>query len=185
MWLPPARPGICRVLHDKECSRPRGGAKYAWISRFYDPKASQIRGLPETVRFGGGRSTVTLQPQWQAFFAEHNTPAAQQYLKRPYSGWRNDAEWPRVQQLCTASPQGTFVVVDRIEGDRAYIYSYRNDRHPSDYINIDYLQGFGVAYNDDSIGQPPCGRAYTFAISNKDDNLWIDKRDLTYWRAFP
>ncbi len=182
--LPPAKAGICRVRHDKECSRPRGGAKLPYLSRFYNTQVD-VYGLPETVRFNGGRGSVTLAPQWEAFFERNNTNPAKKHLKRPHSGWRNDGDWPRVQQLCTASPRGTFVLVDRIEGDRAYIYSYHNDRHPNEYINIDYLQLFGVAYSDDSVGLPDCGPAYTFAIANKGERLWMDVRDLTFWRAYP
>lgn len=186
MWLPPAKVGICRVLHDRECSRPRGGAKLPYLSRFYDPKLKNIRGLPETIRFNGGRGTVSLSTQWQVFFQMNNTPQAHKYLTRLQSGWVNYGPWPKIEQLCTASPQGTFVLVDRIEGNRAYIYSYQNDRQPSDYVNIDYLQLFGVAYSDDSISLPDCGKAYTFAIRNPSDGeLWVDTRDLTFIRAFP
>lgn len=180
-YLPPAKVGICRVRHDRECSRIRSGS-YNYLTRFYDPKSAQIRGLPETVRFYGGRGTVSLKPQWQTFFADKNTLGAETYLKRLQSGWVNYGPWPKVEQLCTASPQGTYVVVDRIEGDKAYIQSYSNDRNPSDYVNIDYLQAFGVAYSDDTIGLPPCGPAYTLAICNPGEKLWMWTADLTFIR---
>lgn len=182
LLLPPRSNSICRVLHDKECSRPRGGAQYAYLSRFYNPKDEQIRGLPETVRFNGGRGTVILAPWWQRYLDQWNSPVAQKYLKRLQSGYVNYGPYPKIEQLCTASPGGTFVVVRRVAGNRAYIECYQNDKRPSDYIH-DYRQLFGVAYSDDSIGYPPCGFAFTIAIKNPGENLWVDIRDLSFVRS--
>jgi hypothetical protein len=184
MWLPKAKVGINRVLHDRECSRPRGGATYPYLSRFYDPKLKQVRSLPETVRFGGGkRGTITLSKQWIDFFFAENTGKAAKYLTQLQSGWVNYGPWPKVEQLCTASPQGTFVVVTKIDGNKAFIESYDNSKRPSDYENIDYLQRFGMVGSDDSIGEPDQGPAFTLAIHNPGEALWIDVRDITFVRS--
>jgi hypothetical protein len=176
-FLPAARVGICRVRHDRESARIRGGGQYPYLSRFYDGKG----GLPETVRFYGGKGNVRLAQVWQEFFEENNTNQAQKYLKRLQSGWVNYGPWPKIEQICCASPDGTYVVVNKIIGNRAYINCYDNSKIPADY-QTDYLQQFGVAYPDDSIGLPPCGPAFTFAIKNPDELLWMHTDDLTFIR---
>jgi hypothetical protein len=182
-FLPPAGVGICRVRHDRECARIRGNGRYPYLSRFYDAKIKQPRALPETVRFNGGRGTVSLARPWQNFFDGWNTPAAEQYLKRKQSGWVNYGPWPKIEQLCTASVEGTFVVVTHKIGRKCYIASYSNDKTPLDYPDIDYLQRFGVVSTDDSIDGPPCGTAYTFAIANPGEQLWMNQDDLTFVRS--
>ena len=185
VYLPGPKLGICRIRHDRECSvsRAKDGHGLPYLSRFYDQGLSQPRGLPETVRFNGGKSTVALKPWWADFFAQNNTAAAQAYLKRKQSGWVNYGPWPTVEQLACASPECTYVVVYKIDNGRCYIRSYQNTGHPSDYAGVDFLQAFGVVYTDDTISDAPCGKALSLAICNPGETLWMHDYDLTWVRA--
>lgn len=185
--LPPARVGICRILHDRECSRIRGGSlaewwlglRYPYLSRFYNPAAKKLRGLPETVRYNGGRSHVRLSIDWVDFLWSHNTNIAAEYLMRPDSGWRNKGDTSTVEQLGWG---GAYVVVTHIDGNKAYIESYDNSRNPDSYIDRDYLQLFSVIDQSNNLSGSPVGNAYSFVISNPGERLWIDTQDITFVR---
>lgn len=175
--LPGAQVGINRIRHDREFNGVRGPGRYPYLSRFYGLNRP---GLPETVRYTGGKKTVHLSDAWVGHFLEINAehPEAIAHLKKLQSGWVNYGPFPTVEQLGFG---GDYVVVTHIVGNRAYINSYDNSLSPSNYKE-DYNQAFHIVYPDDSIGSPDWGPAYTFVIANHGENLWIDVGNLTFIR---
>ena len=181
--VPPKPKSICRLLYDHECGIKRGNGKYPYLWRFYGAKI----GYPMTVLLHG-EGNVSLEEQWQAWFYYNNTPRAVAYTKgqgaRPNTGWVNTVPWPMVRQIACPGDgmHHTYLVVDSIEGNRAYIESYDNSKQPSDYP-YDYLNPFGIGYPDGKVGAAPCGLCYTFAIHNPGERLWVDVQDLTFFKS--
>lgn len=189
--LAPCQVGINQILWDQQCSLvPQGshsGLPYLW--RFYRPNDPTPDGLPAPVRYGvyradGNRNKikgfVELSPYWQYWFRRNNTAAALKYIKRPDSGWVNKQPWPKVAQVGWC---GSYVVVTKIDGNKAFIMSYDNSKRPRDYRGIDYLQQLTVGYSNDNTGLPDCGKCLTFAIRNPGEELYLDVRNLAFLRA--
>ena len=180
---------IARVLHDRECSMPRGSSAFPYLSRFYDQNKT-VRGLPETVRYTGGPGNVLLRDVWQTFWADHNTPEAITFTlgkkMPPNTGW-NNAGWPRIEQLLFG---GDFVRVLEKRGDMARIQTYHNLATPAPLVDgngeeYNLLNEFSVVYTDDTLSLAPCGHCYSFPISAKSETCWMDVRNLTYLRELP
>ena len=170
------RVGICRILHDQECSQKRGGGQYPYLARNYSQQ--KVRGLPETVRYNGGSGHVVLDPPYVQLIKQSNSAQAFGYLIRLQSGWVNYGPWPKIEQLGFG---GDYVVVTEIVGGKCYIEAYDNHRSPAWYQR-DYLQLFTVVYSDDTYGQPDCAPVTTCAIANPGERLWVHDYDLTFVR---
>src|SRR5687767_3109582 len=104
--------GLWRVRHDVERD------EWDFKARLWVKNWKKLRGLPETVRIGGGRSTVELTEEWVEFLDKINTPAAQRYLRKLQSGWLNYGPFPKMEQLTFG---GNYVYVTEVKGNRAYI----------------------------------------------------------------
>lgn len=185
LYAPPTDKSICRILMDQECAVIRGDGEYPFLWRFYGAK----EGYPMTVVLHGGSGFVHLKQWWQDYFVERNrqAPDALKFVKgrgaHPNTGWVNAQPWPTVRQIACAGDglNQSYVVVDKVVGDRAYVQSYYNTIHPSEY-KTEYLHPFGVGYPDDTVGAAKCGLLYTFPIANTGERLWMNIWDLTYLR---
>lgn len=168
--------GIWRVRHDVERD------EWDFKSRLWAKDWKKLRGLPETVRIHGGRSTVELPPAWVEFLDRINTPDAQRYLRQPQSGWLNYGPFPKMEQLTFG---GNFVYVTRVKANRAYIKTLNiaddpPERGPYTAGPDPLIQTFSVVYTDGSWQmETPVGVVYTLIVANPEDGpLWIDIDDL-------
>lgn len=143
------------------------------------PPRPYIRdGLPATVRLRGGKDFVRLPDKWMEYVRSINTAAAYNYIFKPASGWHNQGDLCRVEQVTFA---GNILDVTRIEGNRAYIRSFDvgsdppaspimpnvSNLHPLvQLFTTQYLRWLDMTTN----GRYP----RVLIVSNPGEELWID-----------
>jgi hypothetical protein len=118
----PSRLGRYRILHDFELPLSYG---YGMHSRTAAPDWPGAPITPETCRISGGASGLTLPTDAQKLVYDKNTPTNEyKYVIGHNGGWVNYGYWPRVEVLTFA---GNVVDVTRIEGNKAFIRTWRGE----------------------------------------------------------
>jgi hypothetical protein len=118
--LPEVSGNLYYILHDYDLPDKYGyyGHSRTWGEGW---KGNPI--TPETCRIQGVKSTTKLSAKAQAAVESLN-PISYSYVTGSHVGWVNKGEWPMVETLTFS---GNLVDVVRIEGNRAYIRTWKGE----------------------------------------------------------
>ena len=144
-------------------------------------------GLPSTVRIRGGKGFVRLTTTWMNYVARLNTASAYNYIFKDSSGWHNQGDMSRVEQLTFS---GNFVKVNRIVNGRAYIDAYSladtppsTTAHPTITSLSTLIQFFTTQYTT-YLDMSTDGRwPKILVIANPGEELWMDVNDLADYQV--
>jgi GH25 family lysozyme M1 (1,4-beta-N-acetylmuramidase) len=181
-------------LADYFLSNPANQAAFPRLMRIKDDiEAGSVsrpflrNGLPSTVRISGGKGFVRLTNTWLAFVAKLNTSAAYNYLFKDSSGWHNNGDANRVEQLTFS---GNIVRVNNISSGKAYIETlFLNDNPPAPVVipSISNLSTtihyFTTQYNT-YLDMSADGRwPRILVIANPGETLYMDVNDLADYQT--
>ena len=144
-------------------------------------------GLPSTVRIRGGKGFVRLTTTWLNYVARLNTAIAYNYLFKDASGWHNQGDMNRVEQLTFS---GNVVKVNRISNGRAYIDAFSLADTPPASSTIPtisnlspVIQYFTTQYTS-YLDMSTDGRwPKILVIANPGEVLWMDVNDLADYQV--
>ena len=176
-------------LADFFISYPAASTAYPRLMRIKDDlEAGSLsrpflrNGLPSTVRIRGGKGFVRLTTSWLNYVAKLNTASAYNYIFKEASGWHNQGDLVRVEQLTFS---GNVVKVNRISNGRAYIDAFTvTDTPPAStptlsITNLSPLVQFFTTQYDTYLDISTDGRwPKILVIANPDEELWMDVNDL-------
>ncbi len=139
-------------------------------------------GLPSTVRIRGGKGFVRLTTSWLNYVAKLNTVSAYSYIFKDASGWHNQGDMVRVEQLTFS---GNIVKVNRVSNGRAYIDAFfLSDTPPASAPTLSIanlspvIQFFTTQYNT-YLDMSTDGRwPKILVIANPGEELWMNVNDL-------
>jgi hypothetical protein len=160
--------GKYRILNDYEV------AAYNFASRTADPEWAGNDMTPETIKFHGGQTPLTISDAAaKLVFKLDELHGTYGYVTRTSAGWSNRGqEFPKVEELTFCD---NVVDVIRIEGNRRYIRTWRGEEADPcvihRWVNIDSHNSlFGC--------QNPGGDGLGFIVLDYPDGVWLEAERL-------